>query len=261
MTTRVFGGQTVGQGYFAFKKLFPESTVVKIDTNFIAAGNANEIIDYFIDLNSINFGFTKVTAKQKEKIIAYCNIRFTLKENIKDIVLIKNLDSDFPYGIDEPHNYRKLVEADAKGMVGKMGTDKAIFEIRPIDPGRFLFYEDSFEIAPSWIKVNPDFAEVKFSDPLLVPLIMTDYFIFHPSISIYNLYERLMDAKNGSSLNHKVTIHYDGSDINVGLEISRILIKIKLFSPMDSSCFKHDATLYTDNVLLSMANFSMKRED
>ena len=162
MTTRVFGGQTVGQGYFAFKKLFPESTVVKIDTNFIAAGNANEIIDYFIDLNSINFGFTKVTAKQKEKIIAYCNIRFTLKENIKDIVLIKNLDSDFPYGIDEPHNYRKLVEADAKGMVGKMGTDKAIFEIRPIDPGRFLFYEDSFEIAPSWIKVNPDFAGLNF---------------------------------------------------------------------------------------------------
>lgn len=158
MSTRVFGGQTVSQAYYSFKKLYPGATVVKIDTLFIAAGNANEIIDFFIDLNSIKFGFTKVTAKQKEKVIAHCNIRFTLKENLKETILIKSADSDFPYGIEEPHNYRKLVKEDAKGMVGKHGTNKAIFEIRPIDPGRFLFYEDAFEIAPAWVRVSPEFA-------------------------------------------------------------------------------------------------------
>ncbi|KAE9547345.1 hypothetical protein FO519_009444 [Halicephalobus sp. NKZ332] len=127
MSTRVFGGQTVGQGYYAFKKLYPESTVVKIDTNFIAPGNGNEIIDFFIDLNSLKFGFTKVEVKQKEKIIAYY---------------------------------------------------------------------------------------VKITDPLLIPLIMTDYFIFHPALSIYVLYERTMEAVNGASLNHTVNVHCDSPDID-----------------------------------------------
>lgn len=139
----------------AFKKLFPDFKIIKIDTNFVTAGNATDPLDFFMDLKTIKNGFTKIEIKQNSKFIAFCNLRFMEKIKTDDFLYDLNF-SNFPDSIKNPEFYEPLKWIEERNSINdENDSNQVLFEIRPIKPEKFMFYEDAFEIARAWTRINP----------------------------------------------------------------------------------------------------------
>uniref|UniRef100_A0A914YGK6 Uncharacterized protein n=1 Tax=Panagrolaimus superbus TaxID=310955 RepID=A0A914YGK6_9BILA len=142
--TRLFGGHTIAQSYLAFKKLYPKTQVIKLDTIFIAPGNVIDSMEFCVDEKTLEFGCTKIQIIQNTKLIATSMIRFS--RNLSSHLLIDPKWNIFPKNINPPETYQVL----------SLGTFKnGLFELRPILPDMKDDEETkNIDLCQSWAQLN-----------------------------------------------------------------------------------------------------------
>uniref|UniRef100_A0AC35GGG7 Uncharacterized protein n=1 Tax=Panagrolaimus sp. PS1159 TaxID=55785 RepID=A0AC35GGG7_9BILA len=200
--SRLFGGHTITQSYLAFKKLYPKTQVVKLDTIFIAPGNVIDPMEFIIDEKTLEFGFTKMTIIQNTKLIANLMIRFT--RNLSPELLIDPIQIKFPQNIGPPESYEALNISIVKN---------GLFELRPVlSHIKGEKRTESIDLTQSWCRLNSKLEIPKFDDSLAPLMLLTDYLVFRPVFNLLYHYEQTNESTFGSSLNHKILIHH--SDVN-----------------------------------------------
>jgi acyl-CoA thioesterase II len=206
--TRLFGGQTIAQSYLAFKKLYPKTQIVKMDTIFIAPGNVIDSLDFNIDEKTLQFGFTKVSVTQNEKLIAMTTIRFT--QNLESQLLINSSNISFPENVNPPDYYDPFKENDNERRPGVVGSHKnGFFEVRNVIPDYMIEKKkENINTCLSWVRLNPHLQIPNFDEPLGPLMLLTDFFIFRQLLNLCFHYGETDETMTGNSLSHNVIIHH-----------------------------------------------------
>ncbi|KAH7719980.1 hypothetical protein AAVH_12512 [Aphelenchoides avenae] len=207
--TRLFGGQSVVQAYLALRKSIPCARVVKVETNFVGPGTLDKPLRYRL-VHPPKHGYCKVQSTQGERLIASCNLRYV--HSFSEV--LQPLSAPFPSDIGAPESYATVEE-----LIKKFASDVSLesiermtrnlmFEIRPEDPAFFASKSDESKQVRIWSRLRPQLAGCKIDDPMVVPILLSDYIIFHPVKVAMDRLNVGHLAHTAASLNHKIWFHH-----------------------------------------------------
>ncbi|CAD5235509.1 unnamed protein product [Bursaphelenchus xylophilus] len=218
---RVFGGHILAQFYLAAKQLRDDAAIHRIDVNFLAAASTETPINYekvnergdliwfeatqqnrLVDKSIVKFKSIPSTrprrpAPQNPPIKEFLDLPAPnscplMEDALRSEVIDENLQTTGP-GYDF--------------MFSRQSRD--LFEVRFINPTHLKSARGPIK---NYMRLRKELRDVPINDPMVVPLLISDYFACLP---VTVLTEKLLiPIDSVASLNHKVMIHTEKCDPN-----------------------------------------------
>ncbi|KAI1702778.1 thioesterase-like superfamily domain-containing protein [Ditylenchus destructor] len=214
-STRLYGGQMILQSYLAAKMVHSKRKIVsKLRVSFHSPGNLTDPL--LIDVRIQNP--THLILRQGKIISTAVAKCVSSSRELFRLALEHNNLSNFGSPTDYPplEYYLSLSSGSSQYVQDSIHeyVERALFETRPESISDFVYLNTKigFKLRV-WCRLHQRFRDNVFEDPLIVPILLSDYLVFNPvNIELYAL--GFPDGVfAGASMNHEIIVHkVDGFD-------------------------------------------------